>query len=199
MGVIDLARWDLAALAQEWKRARPFSHVVVDGLLSADDHASLARAFAWEPHYHAVDEIYSQLRSATPPVQPVVRAFHDALTGPAVRAAVAQLSGKPLSGGEGAGYVYLERHYLLPHADHREHEGRSIAFAYYVASPGSGGELELYACTRRAGAIVRTRVARRIEPVANRLVLFDVSADSLHRVAEVRSGARQSVAGWYFA
>lgn len=193
-------RWDLARLARLWRRARPFPHVVIDGLVPAAEHAAMRKAFHWEQHYAHFDEIYSFLWSAEPIVQAPLRAFGQAFGGAEMRKAVGAISGSALARADMRGYVYLPGHYLLPHTDERREVGRKVAYAYYldVVEPMRGGELELYACDRRGGRIARTRVARRIRPRPNRLVLFEVSPSSLHAVREVTSGARMSLAGWFY-
>src|SRR5438067_1813589 len=98
----------------------------------------------------------------------------------------------------GSAYVYLPGHYLLPHSDSRQSEGRAIAYAYYVSAPRKGGELELFDCTMKKGEIVRTWPAKKIAPRANRLVLFAVTDTALHQVREVLRGARTSIAGWFY-
>ncbi len=196
--MIDPSGWNLPALGRAWREAQPFPHVVIDQVLLAADLARVRESFAWEPHAHLRGELYSQMRSAQPPSQPLVQTFCDGLTGPSVRAAVELLSGKRIARGDGNGYVYREGQYLLPHSDHRESEGRAVAFAFYLAAPERGGELELFDCRTRRGEIISTRSARRIRPRANRLVLFDVGARTLHAVREVTRGARMSIAGWYY-
>ena len=91
--MIDLERWDVGALRRAWSEARPFPHVVLDRVVDEASLSGVHEEFAREPHAHVRDEIYSQLRSATPPSQPRVRALYDELTGPSVRAAVEAVSG----------------------------------------------------------------------------------------------------------
>ena len=98
---------------------------------------------------------------------------------------------RPLTRADGSAYIYLPGHYLLPHSDSRVSEGRAIAYAYYAGAPQKGGELEFFERTAR-------RVARKIAPRANRLVLFEVHDLALHQVREVLAGARTSIAGWFY-
>ena len=193
-----MIRWpaDLGALSRAWRRARPFRHVVIDGLLAAADLDRVAADAQQEPQFLVEDEIYLHLRSVDPPQRPALRALRGELS--ASSAQVSRICGIPVTRADGAAYAYLEGHYLLPHSDWRESEGRALAYAYYLSSPESGGELELFSCTTRKGEIVGTRAARRIAPRANRLVLFEVSATALHRVREVMRGARRSLAGWFY-
>jgi len=193
-----MIRWpkDLRALARDFQRAKPFSHVVLDGLLAPHDHARLVGGFDHEPQVLVENEIYLHLRSSDPPMQPALRAFHAALG--AECSTVSTICGTPVTRADGSAYVYLPGHYLLPHSDSRESEGRAIAYAYYVSAPKRGGELELFESRTRGREIVRTRPARKIAPRANRLVLFAVSDVALHQVCEVLEGARTSVAGWFY-
>jgi hypothetical protein len=192
-----MIRWpDPRPLAKAFRTARPFAHVVLDGVLSRADHARLAAEFPLEPQALVENEIYLHLRSSEPPMGEGLRAFCIALA--ASCGTVSQICGRPLSRADGVAYTYLSGHYLLPHSDSRQSEGRAIAYAYYIGAPERGGELELFACTARKGRIVRTRPARRISARANRLVLFEVSDAALHQVREVLRGARTSVAGWFY-
>jgi Rps23 Pro-64 3,4-dihydroxylase Tpa1-like proline 4-hydroxylase len=196
--VIDPARWNVRALGRAWREAQPFPHVVIDRVLPEPVLAAVREAFDWEPHAHLRGELYSQMRSSQPPSQPQVRALHDSLTGPSVRAAVEVISGKRFARGDGNGYVYREGQYLLPHTDHRESDFRAVAYAFYLEGPARGGELELFDCRVRKGDLTATRSARRIRARPNRLVLFDVGVKTLHAVREVTRGARMSLAGWYY-
>ena len=187
---------DLATLSRAFRRARPFRHVVIDGLLAPADLHRLTADAQEEPHFLVEDEVYLHLRSADPPQRPALRALQSELS--ASSAQVSRICDVPVSRADGAAYAYFEGHYLLPHSDWRKSEGRALAYAYYLSSPERGGELELFSCTTRKGEIVATRAARRIAPRANRLVLFEVSETALHRVREVLRGARRSLAGWFY-
>jgi Rps23 Pro-64 3,4-dihydroxylase Tpa1-like proline 4-hydroxylase len=183
-----MIRWPaLPALARKFAKGEPFRHVLVDGVLDASEFAALTLGFLQEPMTRVEGEIHSHLRSAEPPANPSLRNFLQALS-PAV---VGQICGRSLSRVDGAAYTYAEGDYLLPHSDHRTEEGRAVAWAYYIAPPIRGGELDLYERTGR-------RVAKRIAPRANRLVLFEVHERALHEVREVIAGQRDSIAGWFY-
>jgi Rps23 Pro-64 3,4-dihydroxylase Tpa1-like proline 4-hydroxylase len=98
-------------------------------------------------------------------------------------------------------YAYREGHYLLPHTDHRDGLERVLAYAYYLPTPTppTGGELELFECSLQDGELTAIASAKLIEPVPNRLVIFEVSDVSLHQVREVTAGLRLSLAGWFYA
>ncbi len=197
---IDLSSWDLPALADTWRAARPFPHVVIDGLVRDERRAELLDAFGEEPCSLLHDEIFEFEASAVELDHPVLRGFRDELGGPAVREALQAITGKRLGRIEMRGYGYREGHYLLPHSDHQRSVDRALAYAYYLDTPFpvSGGELELFDCDLEGDEVVAARSARVIPPLPNRIVLFDVGDVSLHQVREVLEGMRLSLAGWYY-
>jgi Rps23 Pro-64 3,4-dihydroxylase Tpa1-like proline 4-hydroxylase len=127
----------------------------------------------------------------------VLGALFEELAAPATLVAVERITGRALSRVEAKSYVYAAGSYLLPHTDNQR--ARRVSFALYLDVEGHGGELDLYACRLTAGAVVGARVAATVAPRPGRLVLFDVSPASLHRVREVTAGRRVSVAGWFLA
>jgi hypothetical protein len=196
---IDFARWDLPALGAAWQAARPFPHVIVDGLVADDALHTLRAAMAEEPHWPNSNEIYEMMGSAQPMSHPTLRAFEATLGGHAAVEAVRAVTGKPVGRIEMRSYVFMPGMYLLPHSDCQRAIGRLVAFAFYLwPGPCEGGELELFDCVVDGDAVVTSHPAGTIEPRANRLVLFDVSPASLHQVREVRAGARLSLSGWFY-
>jgi hypothetical protein len=197
---LDVSHWNLAALAESWRAARPFSHVIVDGLVSEPALAELCQGISAEPHWPNRGEIYDMMASADEVQHPVLRGFHESLRSPEALAAVRAISGKEVRGADLRSYVYLQGSYLLPHSDCQTRLGRLVAYTYYVWTQGCrGGELELFDVTMKDGRAVETRAALQIEPRPNRLVLFEVTPASLHQVREVLGGARLSLAGWFVA
>jgi hypothetical protein len=185
-----MIRWpDAKELARAFAAGKPFRHVVIDGLVDAGDHARLLEGFGGEPLVPVEGEIYSHLRGMDPPMHATLRTFVDELG--AAREAVSEICGVAVSRADGSAYAYREGDYLLPHSDHRSELGRAVAYAYYLAPPKSGGELDLY---ERTGKRATTRIA----PRANRLVLFEVHDRALHEIREVLGGRRDSIAGWFY-
>jgi Rps23 Pro-64 3,4-dihydroxylase Tpa1-like proline 4-hydroxylase len=198
--MIDPARWDTKALAASWKAATPFPHVAIDRLIGDQALERMRAAIPLEQHWPVRGEIYEMLATSEPS-QPELRAFLDALGGEPVRAAVRELTGIEVTRIDGGSYIYLGGNYLLPHADHRAGLDRKIAYVYYLSDDDgfTGGELDLYQCDFDArGEIAATRVAVSLPPRKDRLMLFAVGPATLHRVREVRSGARVSLAGWFY-
>lgn len=193
------APWaDEDALARAWREARPFPHVVIEGLLEEETVERWMEIAEEE----GVDGYEGDLFAfEATPVVARTGAFEEVRRGmEALAPRLGRVTGKGVARAEVRAYAYRVGHYLLPHSDHREGLGRELAFAYYLPSPERpvGGELELFECRVDGGEITATTSARVIEPVANRLVVFDVSDVSLHQVREVMAGLRLSLAGWFY-
>jgi len=187
-------------LAAAWRAAEPFAHAVVDDLVTDAALQELRNAIAQEAHWPNRGELYEMMVSGEP-TAPALRAFLDTLGSAPLRAAVGAISGYTLARADGASYVYLAGSYLLPHTDFRSGVDRKVAWIYYLSDDDAfaGGELDLYRCrVDGAGEIVATEIARTIRPRKNRLLLLDVGRTTLHQVREVTSGARVSLAGWFY-
>ena len=197
MAWLDLDRWDVPALAAAWRAVAPFPHVVVDDAVGGARLARLRDAAGREPHRRQWGELYELRASAAPPSAAELRGLIDELGAPTTVAAVEAITGHPVSGVEAQTYVYEAGCYLLPHTDNGR--GRRVSFALYLATDAEGGELDLYACRLDGGTVTEARVAATVASRADRLVLFDVSPASLHRVREVTAGRRVSLAGWFLA
>ncbi len=198
--MIPVARWKLDELARSWATAIPFPYVVIDDVVEPDTLATLLQAVAQEPHWRNRGEIYDFMASGETVAHPVLRELHAELESPPVLEAVRAISGRPVIKADLRSYVYVPGSYLLPHADSRASIGRLVAFAYYLWTEGcEGGELELFACEMAGDELISARPSHRLEPRANRLVLFDVTNASLHQVREVLAGNRVSLTGWFLA
>lgn len=204
--VMNLAprRWLEADAALRFRAAAPFAHVVIDDFVPASVHAELRAAFDDEDAERLQDEIFDVTASASPPVSAALAAFHAALGDRATLDVVSEIASERLVSVETRAYVYAAGQYLLPHADRDDGRRRALAYAFYVDALKDeadrdleGGELDLYATETRDAEIVRASVHTTIVPRANRCVLFAVGPTSLHRVREIRAGARLSLAGWF--
>ncbi|GMS84892.1 hypothetical protein PENTCL1PPCAC_7067, partial [Pristionchus entomophagus] len=116
----------------------------------------------------------------------------------AVRSWLSQTSGIELTHEvDSTGSVYTNHDGLLPHSDLIG--TRHFAFVYYLTdkawSEEDGGYLQLYSANANHEPI---SVVKILKPLHNSLVLFEVSEDSWHRVAEVLSDRRRlSINGWF--
>jgi Rps23 Pro-64 3,4-dihydroxylase Tpa1-like proline 4-hydroxylase len=190
---------DEATLANTWRTALPFPHIIVED--AVDDLPALCAILDEE----SVDPYQGDILAfeATPP-EPRTREFRELRNSfaDALAPRLSRITGKTVTRVDMRAYAYRVGHYLLPHSDHQEGLARILAYAYYLPSPEPpiGGELELYRCERGPdGELVSMISAGVIEPRANRLVVFDVSDVSLHQVREVLGGLRMSLAGWFYA
>jgi Rps23 Pro-64 3,4-dihydroxylase Tpa1-like proline 4-hydroxylase len=182
---------DEVALADSWRRAQPFPHVVVDDVLADDGFDALFEILEDEPVERYVADLYAFDATAR---EPTTAAFVElrAELGRVLAPALARVTGRHVTRADLRAYAYRAGDHLLPHTDHQDELARVLAYAYYLPSPEppQGGELELFAGYASA---------RVIEPRANRIAIFEVSDASLHQVREVMAGTRLSLAGWFYA
>lgn len=193
-------RWQVTdEAAATWRDAWPFRHLVIDDFVAAEQLAALTEQLEEEPIDRYEADLFVFEASAPEPRSPELCAVRDAFTA-ALAAPVSRIAGVPVTRADMRAFAYRPGHYLLPHTDHRDALERVVAYAYYLPSPDPpvGGELELYRCTEADGELSAIESARLVEPRANRLVLFEVSAVSLHQVCEVLAGLRMSLAGWFY-
>lgn len=191
--------WDEERLAAAWRDARPFRHVIVDDLLPAARLPGLIEMLEEEPVTAYEADIFAFEASAPEPVSDELRGLRAelaAVLGPAL----SRITGREVRSVDMRAFAYRVGHYLLPHSDHQDGLGRVLAYIYYLPTPEppGGGELELFACREAHGELLDIASAVRIQPVANRLVVFEVGPTSLHQVREVLSGLRISLAGWFY-
>lgn len=195
------AAWDeVGRLAETWRNASPFPHVIIDDFVPEEDLPALLAVLEEEPIEHYEGDIYAFDASAPEPATEALRELRDSF-GRALAPVLSRITGKALGRADMRAYAYREGHFLLPHTDHQHGVGRLLAYAYYVPSPEPpvDGALELFRCVLDGADVVATESALVIEPRANRIVVFDVGDVSLHQVREVLAGLRVSLAGWFYA
>ena len=199
MWQLPVAFADEAAVAAAWRDAQPFPHVIVEDFVPADRLAALTDQLEEEPIDPYEADLFAFEASAPEPRSPELAALRDGFAA-TLAAPLSRIVGRTVTRADMRAFAYRAGHYLLPHTDHRDGLGRVVAYAYYLPSPQppTGGELELYRCREEQGELTAIASARVIEPAANRLVVFDVSAVSLHQVREVLGGLRMSLAGWFY-
>ena len=189
----QLGHRDEDALAAAWRAATPFPYVVLDDVVPAGD---LMEVLDEEGVARYEADLF--VFEASPPngLADLRVRFAEALA-----PLLSRVTGKPVTRADMRAFAYRPGHYLLPHTDHQAGLERLLSYAYYLPSPEPprGGELELYRCELENGELAATEPAIRIEPRPWRLVVFDVSAVSLHQVREVLGGLRISLAGWFYA
>lgn len=194
------AAWqDEDQLARAWRAAWPFPHLVLDDFVPESELSALLAILEEEPVERYEGDIFVFDASAPEPTTPELQGLRDSFAS-VLGPPLSRITGRRLRRADMRAYAYRVGHYLLPHSDHQEGLGRAIAYACYLPSPSppSGGELEMFSCRAENGELVSTVSARLVEPVPNRLVVFEVSALSLHQVREVLDGLRLSLAGWFY-
>jgi len=178
-------------LARAWRAATPFPHVVIDDVLDRSDLDGLMAILDDEPVELAASDIFMFEATAPEPVTAAFRAVREQFARD-LAPVFSRIGGREVTRVDMRAYAYRPGHYLLPHTDNGDGLGRVYAYAFYLPSPepARDGDLELFDGFTSA---------KRIEPRANRLVVFEVTDHSLHQVREVLDGLRISLAGWFYA
>jgi len=191
---------DERGLAEVWRMAQPFPHLVFDAFVAEAALPALLAVLEEEPVERCESDLFAFEASAPEPTTEEFRALRTSFAA-VLAPPLSRITGKTVRRADMRAYAYRVGHYLLPHSDNQLGDERVLAFAYYLPSPEVpvGGELELFRCAVDGGEIVATESATLIEPRANRLVVFDVSRVTLHQVREVLGGLRISLAGWFYA
>jgi Rps23 Pro-64 3,4-dihydroxylase Tpa1-like proline 4-hydroxylase len=186
-------------LTASWRQAQPFPHLVVDNLVDESAFASLFEIIEDEAVSDYASDIFSF--EATAPVA-TCSTFVQLGVGFANQLSpiLSRITGHDVSRVDMRAFAYRAGHYLLPHTDHQEQLGRVLAYAFYLPSPDPavGGELQLYRCAISGDDITSCELEISYAPKSNRLIVFEVGPGSLHQVAEVLSGSRLSLAGWFY-
>ena len=180
-----------------WTSSAPFPHLVIDD--AARDPAALLELLEEEAVARYEGDLFTFEASSPEPRSDELKQVR-AEFGAAYCGSLSRITGHAVSRIDMRAYAYRPGHYLLPHTDHQDGLSRRLAYAYYLPSPDvpAGGELELFACQLDQGEITATTSTKLIDPVANRLAIFEVSDRSLHQVREVLGGLRLSLAGWFY-
>jgi hypothetical protein len=194
----------------EFCRALPFPHVVIDDFLDPDVAARLVDEIATTEgewiFYHHVNERkrgFNDVARMGPTARQVVAELNDA----AMLAVLATLTGIPDLRAdpilEGGGFSEVERGgYVNVHADFLSHSRERtwtrrlnlIVFLNTGWSEQDGGALELW--DRQV-----QRAEQRVTPTFNRAIIFTTTAEAFHAVEPVRCAEgrkRRSLALYYF-
>lgn len=203
---------DLPGLAGTYRSADPFPHTVLDGLLpdavadaAASEHAALPDD-SWRSYVHLNERKYAH--SAPTEWGPTLRAVNEALNGAEFVSFLERLTGidglqaDPFLDGAGlhrsprGGFLNVHADFTAHHRD--PHLARRVNLLLFLNPRWDrawGGDLELW--SRDMG-----RCAARIEPKANRAVVFSTDETAYHGHPEpLRSPEgvqRRSLALYYF-
>lgn len=209
---------------QQYAKASPFPHIVVDSFCDAAATLAVERELralpqaVWDAHRDPLAKELPQQRRKTSikdarVMPPATRAMVELFASPAMIAWMERTTGIPalhadstLMGGgvhrvDDGGSLAVHADFNV-HPDNQRHRRvNAILYLNDAWTPACGGELELWS----AAPDDRTRLLRcerRIEPLLNRLVVFNITDDAYHGHPEPwRGGAdlpRLSLAFYYY-
>lgn len=202
----------LPALHNDYKSARPYPHIPIDGFLQEAVARQAREAFpevrdaGWIHYVHVNERKHGLNKNELIP--PFLRDLIQALNQPEFVALLSELTGipglLPDDSLEGGGLHQSQRGgFLNVHADftvhpHRRTWQRRVNLLIYLNEawqPEYGGDLELWERDM-------SRCAVKIAPLFNRAVIFNTDADSFHGFPEPiqcpEGMTRKSIALYYF-
>ncbi len=198
---------DPSRLAQQFREAQPFPHLVLHDLLALDPASVASFPDPEWPHWERLTDAYQEgkswcrdLERMPEPWSGVIRElteprflrFLESVSG------IAKLIPDPYLEGGGL-HLSGPRGHLAPHTDYHVYGGldlfRRLNVLVYLNpewEDGDGGSLGLYAESDREPAV-------RVEPRFGTCVIFETSDVSIHGVERVAEGRlRRSVALYYY-
>lgn len=179
----------MATLAQQFKQAKPFPHLVLKNFFK--DFETVKEALLKEPFAEQNSDLFQfqQTDDISKSKNAILREFHKRFRSKEFLAYISAITGKKLTSIDMSGFIYDDTDYLLPHDD--QLEGRKIAYIVQLSTlkASDGGRLQFFK---------GKKVVKSIVPQENTLVIFEVSGKSLHQVEEVKTNAKRiSFAGWF--
>lgn len=180
-------------LRKAFKTAKPFPHLVLPDLFTEEKLLPVAQAIQRLSFFPKVSDLFQfkQSEDFSGIRQPVLQEFRDLLRSAEFMTFIEDITSLHLTKSviDLAASLYQDTDFLLCHDDRLEN--RAIAFILYFSTltKNQGGALCLYDA--------QEKLAKKILPQWNTLVLFQVSKKSLHAVEEVIKAPRLAVGGWY--
>lgn len=180
-------------LRTAFQTAQPFPHLIIPDLFTEEKLIPVVQAIQQLSFFPKAADLFQfkQSKDFSGIRQPLLQEFRDVLRSSEFMAFIEEITGLRLKKGviDVAASLYQDTDFLLCHDDRLEN--RALAFILYFSTltKDQGGALCFYDA--------QEKLAKKIVPKWNTLVLFQMSKRSLHAVEEVIDANRLAVGGWY--
>lgn len=195
---VYLSEKKIAKIRQSFQKNKPYPHYIFEEFLLPEKAAEIRGTLMTHPFSEKDADLFffAQTEDLHACNDLLIEEFITLLASEEFLNILRTITGKKLAAKVDAfGAVYPPTGYLLPHDD--QLEGRSIAYVYNLSQgfkKRDGGQLELFSTKDH----LPQEIAKSYTPQWNSLVIFEVSPDSFHQVAEVNTNnPRLSIAGWF--
>lgn len=197
--IARLEKFDVELLSENFRKARPFSHIVIDNFLEENFFERLRKAVGELEFEEKFSDLFffSQTKDLDSMENEVIKEFYEFISS---RKFLEFIEDITLLGNfsfvDMAATLYARGNYLLPHDD--TVENRKLAYMLYLEDfkAGEGAELALYDSLEGSPIDIK----KTIFPKRNRLVIFEVGNKdvvSFHEVIEVvKDKKRFTIGGW---
>lgn len=192
----DFSKEEMAQLRVKFKKAQPFSHVVVNDIFL--DPERLRTELAKEQFFKKDEDLFSfhQTHNLFFSKNPLIKHAVSFFSSKEFSSFISALSGIKLKPGAAdvSGALYQKADYLLCHDD--QVENRKVAFILYLSpsfSVQDGGALSFFSEKNKHP----DKKVVSYPPVENSMMIFAVSEKSWHEVEESLSDRkRYTIGGW---
>lgn len=170
---------------------KPFPHLQIDGFLKKKEADELFKKLKKQKFYQKKSDLFQFSQTEDMLRSKDFKGLISHLASKGFIAYMEKTTGIKLNGKMDLfGSLYKDTDFLLPHDDRLP--GRKIAFMIYLSDLKikDGGAFLLYK---------KNKIAKRIVPIFNSFVFFEVSPGSLHGVEEVIANKkRYALSGWFY-
>ena len=186
-------------LNKKFKKAKPFPHLVIHNFLNPKKALIILKEIKKERFIEKESDLFQfkQTNDLFFSKNKIIKEFNQAFLSWEFFNLIAKMTDSNFKGTlDMAATLYKSADYLLPHDD--KLEGRKIAYVLYLSKnikEKNGGSFVLYNSKNRRP----TTMAKKIPPVFNSLLLFQVSQISFHEVEEnISNKKRFAIGGWLY-
>ncbi len=185
---------------KEFQNNKPIQHLLIKNFLQPKQLAFLKAALEKQPFEEKDSDLFSmqQTKDLRHSNTYVFSSFYTMLTSSYVQKWLQEITGIPKLKNEADmhGLLFPKNGYLMPHDDYLDN--RRIAYVLYLSptlTPKEGGALEFFSVDSDN---IPIEVVKSYPPMENSFMIFKVTRQSYHQVAEVLANKqRLTIGGWF--
>lgn len=185
---------------KEFQHNAPFPHLLFKNFLLPKQIEFLTKALEKIQFEPKDSDLFSlkQTKDLRTNTNVALSSFYTMLTSPYFQKYLQEITGIPKLKPhvDIAGLMFEKHDYLLPHDDYLDH--RKIAYILYLSptlSTKEGGALEFFSVNKEN---IPQKIVKTYPPMQNSFMIFKVSRQSHHQVAEVLADKKRiTIGGWF--